>query len=333
MEFSLRGEDLTLLLRYPESVCIRLNGKYLRAQSRLRGLDTLTAFTVTADDALDEFFAVTLSGPVLYFKGATGKIKVTLEENTISFSDSMVIVTLPITRDIVADFDIPDFDAEDARPVPKKTRYGLRSMMATMTEIAKELVDYSGNRVTIKDKKATYINHSMLLECLADLPDMCVSTTSLNNMLTLTNNAEELAVYDAGEYVIFFTSDIVIRIMKDDNVNTLTADALMGRGQGEIETTTVKCLGQAKRFAGLSSFRDSNTASLTYNENAIGVSMRGNGYNITSSVNGRTIIINPRVLIVLGKFLASDEYTIERGLKHICLSIPDRKLVICATSY
>lgn len=333
MEFSLRGEDLTLLLRYTESVCIKLNGTYLRAQSRLRGLDTLMVFNVKSDEPMDDFFAVTLVGPVSYFKGSTGMIRVTVEESTITLTDSIVDVVLPITRDVVSDFDIPDFNTDDSKVVPKDTRFSLRSMLMTMADVSKELADYSGNRVNIKDGMATYINHSMLLECLADLPDMCVSSTSLSNLLALTNNANELGVYDAGDYVIFFTEDIVVRLLKDKEVETVTAASLMNAGKGVIETTHIQCVGQAKRFSGLSSFRDSHTASLTYNESAIGISMRGNGYSIFSSVKGVTIIVNPRVLIVLGKFLASDEYTIERGAKHICLSIPNRKLVICATSY
>lgn len=334
MQFKVNAEDFVKLLQYPDSIAVRIGNGILAANARLKGLETMVAFSIKSDEPVTDFFAVTMTAPAMYFKTVKDDITVELKPNSISFTSGMMLVEVPINRDILADFELPPFDEEHAQLVDKFTRIGLRSMLSTMSEVSKTLMDYSGTVVRLHNGSAVLVNNSMCVECAVHLPDMCVSASAMLSMLSLTNAANKLVYTYDDVYVVFATDDIVIRIPKCSYPGSpVNADILLGREVKEVEVTVVKHPGLSESLKALASFKDANSAALIYNETGMEFSMRGNGYSITPTIDGHTIFINPRVLIMLGKFLCSDEYTIKRGDKYVCLCVAERKLTVCATSY
>lgn len=334
MVFKITSENFTKLLQYPDSIAVRVGHGLLAANAKLKGLETMVGFPIIADENVEDFFAVTMTAPALYFKSVSEDITVELKPSSISFTSGMMLVEVPINRDIIADFELPPFDKEHASEVDKHTRYGLRSMLSTMAEVSKTLIDYTGTTIRIDNKKAVLVNNSMCVECDANLPDMCLSASAVLSMLSLTNSAETVYYVQDEMFAIFATNDIVIRIPKCNYAGSpVSSDILLRRETVEVETTVVESSGLSGRLKALSTFRDATSAALVYNEKGMEFSMRGNGYSITPTIQGRTVFINPKVLIVLGKFLCSDKYTITRGEKYVCLSVAERKLTICATSF
>ena len=330
MKCTIKGTDFYKLLQYQDSVCISIEGSKLKACAKLKGLETLVGFPIVINEGADESFAVTFPKTVNYFRECPGDITMSTSKELMTLSDGYVTMDMPITRDIIADFTIPETDPESLT-IMRKTA-ALRSMLGTMNEVSKALMDYVGTYLTIHNGVASIMNCSMLLECEVDLPDMVTSVSSISNMLSITNSAEEVYVTDTEQYVLFVTTDIVIRVVKEAFNLPVSAESLMKK-YAVLDVTDVKAPGTAKMLKALSYFKDSHSASITYNENEFGISMRGNSYNVYTDIKGHTIFINPRVLTVLGRFLNADHYTITRGEKHVCLSSMSRKLVICATSF
>lgn len=330
MKCVINGKDFCKLLQYKDSICISVENGILKACAKLKGLETLVAFNVDVTEGTDDFFAVTFSDTVNYFKDCDTEITVTASETIVTISDGIVSIDVPITRDVIADYTIPEHKEEDTRPLRKTG--ALRSMLSTMSEVSKALLDYSGTYLTVYKGIASILNCSMLLECEVDLPDLRVSASAMLNALSIVNVADDVLVVDDERYILFITDSIVIRIVKEQFAVPITSESLMAK-HAVLDTTDVKAPGVSKTLRSLSYFKDSSAASITYNENELGVSMRGNTYNVHTDVVGHTVFLNPRVLVVLGRFLNADHYNIVRGEKHVCLSTMSRKLVICATSF
>lgn len=334
MKFKIDSEQFQKLLDYPDSIAIEIKNKILTATSRLKGLETMVLFKVETDEVEREFFAVTMTEPAKFFRITNEPISIETYEHSMSLSAGMMTVEIPITRNILADFEIPAFNTETALSIDRKTRYSLRAMLSTMAEVSKAIMDYSGTTIRIEGNVAVCINNSMCLECEAHLPDMCVSASALLSMLSLTDKADELLLIKMDEAAVFATERIVIRIpLVASTGRFVCKKELFSREPADVVTTQVKKVGLSATLKALSSFRDATSASMVYNETGMEFSMRGNGYSVIPSIKGTTIFINPRVLIVLGKFLCSDSLTIEKGGKYICLSTDERRLTLYAVSY
>ena len=334
MKFKVDSEQFQKLLDYPDSIAVEIKNGVLTATSRLRGLETMVIFKVDTQEMDREFFAVTMTEPTHFFRITSEPISVETQEHSMTISAGMMTVVIPITRNILADFEIPAFDTDTALTVDRKTRLSLKSMLSTMAEVSKAIMDSSGTTIRVEKGLAVSINNSMCLECEAHMPDMCVSASALLSMLSLTDKAETLLLIKMDKAVIFATDRIVIRIPLVDAVGRFCCkDELFSREPADVETTSVNKLGLSATLKALSSFKDATSAAMVYNETGMEFSMRGNGYSVLPNIKGTTVFINPRVLIVLGKFLCSDSFTIMKGGKYVCISTGERKLTIYAVSY
>lgn len=330
MEVIVTGSDFEKLLVYKDSIAVLIEDGILKAQSKIKGLETLVAFPIRRISGDKDFFAITLSNEVKYFRGKERDIHITTGELTVIISDGVVDMELPITRDVIADYHIPEYDHSKVFELTNIT--GLRSMLITMNDISKSLLDYSGSYVTVKNGIATCINCSVLLECKTSLPDMRISTSSLLNALALVSSAEKFELLNEDKFMLLISDAIIIRIVKEPLTESTTAQVIMDKYPNKTETK-VTMPGMGEFLKSISQLKGTSMVTLTYNENEVGVSLRGNGYSVNSRVQGTTLIINSDILTVLSKFLYSDEYTITRGDKHVCISTRNRKLVICATSF
>ena len=65
MQFKVNAEDFVKLLQYPDSIAVRIGNGILAANARLKGLETMVAFSIKSDEPVTDFFAVTMTAPAM----------------------------------------------------------------------------------------------------------------------------------------------------------------------------------------------------------------------------------------------------------------------------